>query len=151
MTITAAPPTVHAHVPQHLPAYVRTNSLHHGSQPFEAQSKAQHLLSVLHHRSPTDHNQLQSLFFTQDDPQANGSLTLEQAHLIAMLARRFDRKGDTLPANEAELTLNASDILLEEIRPRSVAESMQADRKARRFAEIRLYFQRMSHNYELPF
>ena len=151
MNATATTHQIHAHVPQHLPAYVRTGTLHYGSKTFESQTRAYHFLNSIDWRAPKEHETLQNLLFDQGDPQENGSLTLEQAQLIAKLARRFDREGDTFAANLAELALNSSDVLLDEIRPRTVAESMQADREARRFAQLKGYFHRLSDDYELPF
>ncbi len=35
---------IHAHIPDHLPTYVRTRTLHHGNQPFEADSRTHQFL-----------------------------------------------------------------------------------------------------------
>lgn len=125
------------HRPTHLPAYVRTRCLHSGLQPFEAQMTCVNFIEVLQTRDQAQADQLGELLLLQGDPQQNGTLTGDQARLVAKLARRFDREGDTFARDSAELALNASDLMLDEVRPHTVAESMQADREARRARELR--------------
>ena len=129
------------HRPAHLPAYVRTGCLHSGLQPFEAQMTCVNFIEVLDTRDHAQASQLEELLLLQGDPQYNGTLTGDQARLVARLARRFDREGDTFARDSAELALNASDLMLDEVRPHTVAESMQADREGRRARELRTLLQ----------
>ena len=140
------------HVPDSLPAYERTGREHSGVQPFEAQKRCMEFLDTLRHRDGTEATKLQDLLFDQGDPQQNGGLTQEQAKAIAKQARRFDREGDVFARDEAELALNGSGLLLDEVRPRNVAEAMQADREGRRMRELRQLLLTESGNPDhLPF
>ena len=65
------------------------------------------------------------------------TLTHQQALSIAKLARNFDREGNTAAKNSAELTLKASGLLLDDVLPMSVAQSLQADREGRRMQELK--------------
>ena len=129
------------HRPTHLPAYVRTGCLHSGLQPFEAQITCVKFLEILETRDHAQADQLEELLLLQGDPQHNGTLTGDQARLVAKLARRFDREGDTFARDSAELALNGSELMLDEVRPHTVAESMQADREGRRARELRTLLQ----------
>ena len=137
-TVNIAPtimPGVHR--PAHLPAYTRTGCLHSGLQPFEAQMTCVNFIEVLETRDQAQADQLEELLLLQGDPQQNGSLTGDQARLVAKMARRFDREGDTFARDSAELALNGSELMLDEVRPQTLAESMQVDREGRRARELR--------------
>lgn len=152
MTTIQAPiqaaPKAQLNVPAHLPAYARTSANHSDIQPFEAQQRLVSFHTLLKDRDPHQANTLQDLLFDQGDCQVNGTLTPEQAKLIAKMARRFDREGDTFARNSAELALNASGLLLNEVLPHTVAQSIQADRESRRMRELRNMF---LLEKELPF
>ena len=124
--------------PARIPAYDRTGTVHSHIQPFEAMSRLSWFLGVLSQRQyPELHRQLQQLVFRQDTPRYNGKLTHEQARLVAKMARRFIREGDRRAADAAELTLNASGLMLDEVLPPTPAQQIQADQEARRIQDMR--------------
>ena len=131
--------------PSRIPAYIRTGTIHSGIQPFEGKDKLEKLLTFLEGRMHTAlHRQLQDLIFEQDNPRYNGTLTEDQARLIAKMARKFIREGDRTMKNVAELALNANSLLLDEVLPLTVAQSLQADQESRRMQELKHYFHKLS-------
>lgn len=134
-----------------LPAYARTGARHSGYQPFEAQTRCMRFLSFLEYWLDAEHARFHQLLCDQGTPAENSTLTNDQAEFVARLARRFDREGERGAADAAELALNASGILLDVIRPRTVAESLQADREGRRMAEMRMFFLMQDDPDYLPF
>ena len=154
-TIIDAPvtPTVwdepHEPDPERIPAYDRTGAIHSCIQPFEAISRLASFLGILsNHNYPELHRQLQNLVFQQDTPRHNGQLTGEQARLIAKMARRFIREGDRRAADAAELVLNASGLMLDEVLPPTPAQQIQADQEARRMRELQRL---LELDQDLPF
>ena len=138
--------------PERIPAYLRTGMIHSGIQPFEGKDKLGKLLTFLEGRNYTDlHKQLHDLIFEQEDPNYNGTLTEDQARLIAKMARKFIRDGETMMKNVAELALNANGLLLDEVLPVTIGQSIQADQEARRMQELKFYFHKLSPEYDLPF
>ena len=138
--------------PERIPAYLRTGANHSGIQPFEAKTKLANLLGYLAGRKHTTlYNQLYDLLLEEDDPRFNGTLTPDQANLIAKMTRSFIRQGDRTMTDVCELALNASGLLLNEVLPHTVAQSLQADQEARRMQELKFYFYTLSPDYELPF
>ena len=128
---------MHEPDPARIPAYDRTGTRHSGIQPFEAMSRLAWFLSLLGSRGYRQlQHQLQDLVFEQDTPRYNGKLTPEQAQLIARMARRFIRDGDRRAADGAELALNASGLMLDEVLPPTPAQQIQADQEARRMREL---------------
>ena len=121
----------------HLPAYRRTLQQHPGIQPFEAEQRFMEFLWDLNDADPREARTMLHLIFEQGDPKVNGTVTPEQALLIARQARRFDREGDTHMRDKAELALNGSGMLLDDVLPTTAAESIQADREGRRMRELR--------------
>lgn len=135
--------------PARIPAYDRTGTIHSRIQPFEAMSRLAWFLDTLSSRNyPQLHRQLQNLVFEQDNPRYNGRLTEEQARLVAKMARRFIRGGDRRAADAAELALNASGLMLDEVLPPTPAQQIQADQEARRMRELQHLF---SLERDLPF
>lgn len=135
--------------PERIPAYDRTGAIHSRIQPFEAISRLASFLRVLSSRNyPELHRQLQHLVFQQNTPRYNGKLTGEQARLVAKMARRFIREGDRRAADAAELVLNASGLMLDEVLPPTPAQQIQADQEARRMKELQRL---LELDQDLPF
>ena len=152
-TATPAPEAVwdepHEPDPARIPAYDRTGTRHSQIQPFEAMSRLAWFLSLLGNRGYRElQRQLQDLVFEQDTPRYNGKLTPEQARLIAKMARRFIREGDRRTTDGAELALNASGLMLDEVLPPTPAQQIQADQEARRMRELK---ELLRTGHDLPF
>ena len=119
------------------PAYVRTNRIHSGLQPYEAHFRCLNFLAVLQTRYPGSADELEAALEEQGFPNQNGHLTPDQASIIGRLARRFDHEGDTFARDSAELALNASSLMLDDVTPMTMAQSIQADQEPRRMQELR--------------
>ena len=112
------------------------------SVPSHRHSQAQHRYSLfmvaLQDRDIDAWITLDDLSWHEGEPADNhGQLHPLQAREIAKLARRFHREGDRHNADRAELALNAAGLLLNELLPMTVAQSIQADQEKRRFHEMK--------------
>ena len=129
--------TGRTHRPAHLPAYVRTHSLHSGNDAWEAGIRCRNFEDTLSTRDEQAYNEFQQLLTAEGHPADYGRLTIASASAVAKLAQAHRTYGDDFAADSAELALNASGYLLQPDKQTSVAQSIQADIECRRMAEIR--------------
>ena len=129
--------TGRTHRPEHLPAYVRTQSVHSGNDAWEAGTRCQNFEDTLSTRDEQAYNEFQQLLTAEGHPADYGRLTTASASAVARLAQAYRTHGDDFAADSAELALNASGYLLQQEKPMSVAQSIQANIECQRMAEIR--------------
>ena len=132
--------TGRTHRPDHLPAYVRTQSLHSGNDAWEAGTRCHSFEDTLSTRDDRAYKAFEQLLEAEGHPADYGRLTTASASAVARLAQAYRAQGDDFAADSAELALNASGFLMQPRRPLSVAQSIQADIEPRRMAEMRQMF-----------
>lgn len=137
MTTATAPAAITA-VPADLPAYQRTWAKPLADPRLEAQNRYRLFMVALQDKDIKAWLTLDDLSWRDGEPADNqGQLNRRQAKEIAKLARRFQRDGDHRNADRAELALNAAGLLLDDVLPITIAQSIQADQEKRRIHELR--------------
>ena len=129
--------TGRTHRPEHLPAYVRTQSIHSGNDAWEAGTRCHSFEDTLSTRDERAYNEFEQLLEAEGHPADYGRLSTTSAYAVAKLAHAYRAYGDDFAADSAELALNASGYLLQQEKPLTVAQSIQANIECQRMAEIR--------------
>ena len=100
---------------QDLPAYARTGQLHSGHPLAETQSRCIDLLYAVHGSDHEEHEEFNEFLENTGHPAATGELTLTQTRRVALMAQKYQAKGDVDTYNCAELLLNAAGLLLKQV------------------------------------
>ena len=135
---TATIPRKITTVPEDLPAYHRTWTKPLDDQRIEAQNRYRLLMVALQDKDLNAWLELDDISWHDGEPADNqGQLSKVQAKEIAKLARRFHREGDRHNTDRAELALNAAGLLLDDVLPMTIAQSIQADQEKRRMYQLK--------------
>ena len=98
-----------------LPAYARTGQLHSGHPLAEIQSRCIDLLYAVHGSDHDEHEEFNEFLDNTGHPAATGELTIIQTRRVALIAQKYQAKGDVDTYNCAELLLNAAGLLFVQV------------------------------------